>query len=299
MKWCSCATLMIAVAGLGLAMPVWAQQVGRPPSPVKAVPTKYNDPGAVTAQLQSSDNFQTQRAVEAALQMLGDANRGTKATDQLPNWLKLLLGQKRFDEVEEIALAGILTHPDSLAMVERCQEFRVRASLAGGKPKEALALAKGLYNVSSMPGTSHAIDLVSECLYDLNKDAGPAAIVKKYKLQQIHGAAMPANGQPAADVEKLLLADVRVDPKAYQEAIAAADLSEDGFIGLMTKGNLLLLADQPKDAKKVFEKAYALATDKSLALATEGMARAMRAEDGTVGRANAWVLSLRPQDAGQ
>jgi hypothetical protein len=59
-------------------------------------------------------------------------------------------------------------------------------------------------------------------------------------------------------------------------------------------GNLLLLSDKPKEANKAFEAAYRISPEKQLAAATEALARAMRAEDGNVERANAWVLSLRP-----
>lgn len=54
------------------------------------------------------------------------------------------------------------------------------------------------------------------------------------------------------------------------------------------------MADKPKDAKGAFERAYAVAPDKQLAQATENIARAMKAEDGTIGRANSWILSLKP-----
>jgi hypothetical protein len=65
---------------------------------------------------------------------------------------------------------------------------------------------------------------------------------------------------------------------------------------MLGKGNLLLLAGKPAEAKKVFDKAYTLASDKNLAAATESVARAIRAEDSAVGRANAWILSLRPPE---
>jgi hypothetical protein len=44
----------------------------------------------------------------------------------------------------------------------------------------------------------------------------------------------------------------------------------------------------------VFEHAYILATGADLRIATESIARCIKAEDGTIGRANAWVLPIRP-----
>jgi len=51
---------------------------------------------------------------------------------------------------------------------------------------------------------------------------------------------------------------------------------------------------QPKDAQVIFERAYALAKPEDIKGASESIARCMKAEDGTVGRANAWAASIRP-----
>ena len=288
------ARLIIVLVTFGFTAPTWAQQAG-----AAVDPTKIIDSLTVTALLKTNDTSQVQQAMQYALQMLGDEKDAKKAADEAPKWLKSLLSQKRLDKVEELALAAIVAQPTSLSLIEKCQEFRIRATLVSGKPKEALALAKGLYNVCSMPSTSHAIDLISECIYDLNKDGNPVEAVKKYKLQQIRGAWPPTAAQKTAEPETSMVAEIQVDDKAYRDAIVACDLNADGFTGLLAKGNLLLLAGQSKEAKKVLEKAYSLAPDKSLAVATDAFARAMRAEDGTVGRANAWILSLRPEEAGQ
>jgi tetratricopeptide (TPR) repeat protein len=252
----------------------------------------------ITAALKSGDNFQVQQAVEKALDWLNDERNTKNANDEVPNWLKILLSQKRFEEIEQVAMVGMVSQPTNLQFIESCQMYRVRASLVSGKPKEALQLAKGLYNVCAMSNTAHSIDLVAECLYELNQDKDPAAAVKKYKLEQFNGASPPAKGAPDG-VDKGMLADVHVDAQQYDKAIAACELNADGFVGLIGKGNFLLLADRPKEAHKVFDKAYALSSDKNLAVASEAVARSMRAEDGTVGRANEWILSLRPTESGQ
>ena len=255
--------------------------------------------GALTIQFKSNDAAQVKQALQAALEMLGDDKSSKSAAEELPNWLKVLLAQKRLNEIEQLALAGIAAQPASLPIIENCQKYRIRVHLVSGKTNEALALAKGLYNVCAMSSTSRAIDLIGECLYEANKDNDPAGVVKEYKLHQIHGAALTTTGQAAIDPRKSVLSEVHVDAKPYAKAIADCELNVDGFTALLAKGNLLLLADQPAEAKKAFEKIYALAADKNLAVATEANARAMRAEDGTVGRANAWILSLRPQESGQ
>ena len=62
----------------------------------------------------------------------------------------------------------------------------------------------------------------------------------------------------------------------------------------VSAGNLLLLADRASDAQPLFERAYSVAKTNVVAQASENVARCMRAEDGTIGRANNWVLSIRP-----
>jgi tetratricopeptide (TPR) repeat protein len=231
--------------------------------------------------------------------MLGDAKTRPAAENQLQDWLRALLSQKRFEDMEQLATAGLFQDAASLPVAEKCQEFRVRTCLAAGKPKEALALAKGLYNLCAMRNTSRAIDLISECIYDLNKDNDPAAAVRKFKLEQIKGASTTATTQPVGANGVPFLASVTIDPRLYESAIASTTLKDDAFAALMAQGNLLLLADRPAEARKAFEKARALSTEKTLVPATEGIARSIRAQDGCVGRANAWVLSLRQQDSGQ
>jgi tetratricopeptide (TPR) repeat protein len=248
------------------------------------------DTAGVTAAFKSNDNLKIQQAIESIDDLLTDSKSGKAAVESFPTWAKALMAQKRFDDVEDLAVNCISARPDLLDFVETCQEARVRAKLAAGKPQEALARAKALYNVCAMPNTSKAIDLISECIYDLNKDADPAAAVRKFKLEQIKGAS--ATTRPAAG----LLADVQIDHKAFERAVEKIELTDNGWPAMFGRGNLLLLAGRPADARRIFDKAYALASDKNLAAAAESIARTIRAEDGTVGRANAWIMSLRPAE---
>jgi predicted RNA polymerase sigma factor len=70
-------------------------------------------------------------------------------------------------------------------------------------------------------------------------------------------------------------------------------IGED-FISLTARGNLLLICGRTDEARSVFERAYALAPDAQLPAATESIARCMKAQDGSIGHANAWILSLHP-----
>ena len=63
---------------------------------------------------------------------------------------------------------------------------------------------------------------------------------------------------------------------------------------MIERGNLLLLADQPKEAMACFHAAYLAANvHAEWAEAASRIAACMKAEDGTNGRANAWAWSLR------
>ena len=63
---------------------------------------------------------------------------------------------------------------------------------------------------------------------------------------------------------------------------------------MIERGNLLLLADQPKEAMACFHAAYLAANvHAEWAEAASRIAACMKAEDGTIGLANAWAWSLR------
>jgi hypothetical protein len=279
------------VRGQAAARPAAAN---RPAAPAGGV--RLGDLNVVDDGLKGNDNFEVQQALDNAIGFLTDGRNNQKAAERVPGWLHTLIGLGRLDEVEDLAVAVINARPTDLKLIEACQQARIRAKLLAKKPGEGLVLAKSLYNVCAMPDTSRAIDLISECLYDLSTDGDAAGDVKRFKLEQIHGAAAT---QPSAG-ETNTLSQIQIDPKPYSVGLEHAELVDNGWDASMGRGNLLLLGGQVKEATKEFQKAYSLASDNNLAAATEAVARCMRAEDGTVGRANAWILSLRPpEQAGQ
>jgi tetratricopeptide (TPR) repeat protein len=285
--------LVLLCLGFGLAKAT-AQEAPPPraanhPAP-QAADVNAHDINAIDAALKANDNFQVQQALDSAIGLLSEGKNNQKTAEKIPNWLHDLIVQRRFDDVEDFAVAAVNARPADLRMIEACQQARIRAKLLQNKPQEALALAKSLYDVCAMPNTSRAIDLISECLYDIAENGDPVSVVKKFKLEQIHGA---STTQPSS-ADPNVLSQIPVDPKPYSTGLQHVDLDDNAWDASMGKGNLLLLSGQPREASKVFAKAYALASDNNLAAATEAVARAMRAEDGTVGRANAWILSLRP-----
>jgi hypothetical protein len=281
---------------LGMTVPrSKGQDAVSPPAKAQTPPAMNANPGdvnSIEAALLSDDNFQVQQALDRAVGLLTDPKNAQRAVEKVPVWLRDLIGLRRFDETEDFAVAVINARPVDIRLIENCQQARIRAKLLANKPQEALPLARSLYNVCFMGDTSKAIDLIAECLYDINAADDPAGAVRKFKLQQIHGAATTQPSNP----DENILSQIKLDPKPYQPGLARIELVDSTWEAAMGKGNLLLLAGKTPEAAKVFDKAYALASDGNLAAATEAVARAMRAEDGTVGRANAWILSLRPPE---
>ena len=230
------------------------------------------------------------------------------SNDFVTKWSGVLDRNKRYAEIEEFAGRAILTDASKTAMVEKLQQLRVKALLDADKPQDALAQAKALYNVATMKGTADAVKLVAQCLAVANP--GNRVVTDKFKQEQIEGAKVGDERKLKLEIGNLgeakdgkkeavtvpassVLAGIKVDGKAYDSKIRT--LVAEDYKTLAARGNLLLLADRPAEAKDDFERAYALSEDKDLVDATESLARCMKAQDGTVGRANAWVLSLRPK----
>lgn len=243
----------------------------------------------ITAQLASQDPAQHKQAVESIRSRI--QTRGL--SDLRSYFLRPMMNNKQFTEVADLALEGILASPAETRSVEVVLQMRVKALLALGKTDEALAASKSLFNIASMNGTSEAILAVAECL----NAAHPTdpEIFNRFREEQMAGASLPPVTQPVP-VKCTVLAAIKVDSKAYDEALKK--IPAEDAAGLMARGNLLLLADRVKDARAIFERLYSLAGS-DINESSEALARCIKAEDGTIGRANAWVLSIRPKKTGQ
>lgn len=224
------------------------------------------------------------------------ASRPHEAVDKLNGgWMEALLTAGRYVEVEEFANTGTVAMARDTWPVEQLQRFRVRALRAAGKPGEALAAAKGLYFVSGNGSVPYCIQLLCDCL----RDAYPAdpGVVNRFKLQQLALAAEDEAVRKAqsADLGPLVLDNIKIDPKPFEKA--TEQRAKTGYDNLYGTGNLLLLGGRTKEAADVFRKVYDIGPANETTYATEGLAKAMRAEDGAVGRSNAFVRSVRPNDA--
>ena len=214
------------------------------------------------------------------------------------DWLPGLAKAGRQQEVADLALAGLLAGP-KLVSVSYLAEWRVRAFLAIDKPQMALRAAKSYFNVCPMDKTEEAIELVALCLVKCHPD--DQEIARRFRLEQsmASGTSNPpppadaGSTLPSSDQSSPILKSVVIDAETYSDALKTAALRTK-FFDRAFYGNLLLVADRGVNAEKVFRELYKLAaTQEELDLAVEGIARSLRAEDGNLGRANAWLAALQ------
>lgn len=249
----------------------------------------------IVEQLRSKDPAIRQAGVEALREL---AVRNPREFGVRP-FLDPLLAAGFHEDLQTLALQAILHRPQ--ADVAALQLARVRSLRRQGRHEEALAEAKSYYNVVSLNQTHLAIDLLAECLASERGGDDPR-IVRRFKQQQVAGAQLPeaqiasdpTSSTPAGqDLGENILKTIKVDALPYAQAIERLE-GKLTFAAQFHRGNLLLLADRPAEAQDCFELAYDLAKDQAqLTRAIHGIARAIRAEDGTIARANAYVLSLR------
>ncbi len=200
--------------------------------------------------------------------------------------LEALADLGKFDDIENLLITGIKARSASTDIVSRLQAIRVRYLLRAKKYPEAMQQAKAYYNVVSMAGTADAILLMMETLRASSPNNFSTA--DQFKKEQMAGAEL--SDKPVAQT---VLAGIKINAAEFTDTIR--EQINENFNSMTARGNLLLLSDRAKEAQEAFERAYELSDDKQLAGASESLARTMRAQDGSIARANAFVLSLRPR----
>jgi len=243
---------------------------------------------AVTKALSSNDSTQIDQAIADIRAMLVGPPRFGAIENLKARWLRTLITLKRHDDAAELALAGVLAWPLRLADVEPLMKLRVEALLAAGKHQEALAAAKGLFNVCSMASTSEAINILHTGVRLAHADN--PSVLAQFRQEQETGAVVSDRPTPRAGLGTVK-ASIVIDPRPFDEALTQYG---DDYDALICRGNLLLLSDRPREARRIFEIVYEQASDAQLAEATENLVRCVKAEDGSIGRANKMVLDLRP-----
>lgn len=217
------------------------------------------------------------------------------AIDRLnESWTVELLRDKKYDAVNEFAIKGTAALPADTWRIEQLLKHRVEALLAQNKPEDALAASRSLFNVCSMPFTKDALQLMIECL----KAAHPRdpEILARFKLQVLANAQEDPKARAALCAEyggNSIMNSIQAEKSPFAKALLQRQNVSD-YRGLYGTGNLLLLSGRVKEAHEIFARVYKLAPPSELGFATEGIAKVIKAEDGAIGRANQFILSIRP-----
>jgi hypothetical protein len=273
---------------------------------VRAAASKRQFSEQIAADLANPDPNVQSSAIAVLNKLLKEDLRdpgGKAIVPKKTEWCGRVLNQKALvnslmklnqgDVIEQLA-AGAIADGSDLPAGDRGQAALVRLYLATGKPEQALPAAKTYFNYCLLENTPKATQLIAEALAN-GKDK---TLLDRF-VQQQSAAAAPAT-QPT-DLGENVLKSIQVDPYPYQAKIADLAAGPQDFDTLTARGNLLLLSDKGAEAKEVFDKALSLAFDqKHVSTGVANVARALRARDGNVAAANAYLLSLRTQaSAGQ
>jgi len=218
------------------------------------------------------------------------------------DWFPALMKIQRYPDVADIAAQSVNSNPQP-DVIASLLEWRIRALLLMNKPAEALESAKSYYNACPWKQTDYAVQLVGLCLSQCNpadqtigqrfRDGQSAA-----SLSGIAAATQPDRGGvgaagrivPGAMEGIPMLKSITIDSKLYEDGLTEWVTHTRRANERANYANLLLAADRGEEAETIFRDLYGTArTQDQINIAYEGIARALRAEDGNVARANAWL----------
>jgi len=184
------------------------------------------------------------------------------------------------DQLQKLALAMV----DDPAIVEWSLKQQILALNGEGKFSDALAVNKSLFNYCSMAHTSDALLLMDRQLIVSFPD--DPSVATRFHSEQSEGAIAPTAGSQPSVCS--ILQRIKVDAAVYEGPIKRQ--VDKTYQDRVRHSLLLLLADQPIAAMSVARQAFALAaTSDEMTNAKELIGRCYKAQDGTIGRANAWA----------
>lgn len=249
----------------------------------------------IQTQIDTADPVRLRAAIPEIEQFLADSPQ-IAAASLRNRWLQKFMEARCYPETARLAQLAILADPVDAYAIDACLRQRIRALILDHHPQEALAEAKSLFNVCPMGQSESALLLVAECLNRVYPD-DPAHVTRLAAEQRIglqlsnpsapptspELAAIRANTQPYADCLERLLKDAGPMPPTIPD--------------LWARGNLLLLADRPQEAAPLFQRLVQRVDYGELTAAHDAYARALRAQDHTLARANAFILNLKANAA--
>lgn len=262
---------------VGVAAPICAGTI--PVAWAKHKPGEYR---WITAALSSGNAHRQKEAIKLMDHLIHRPAHYALPYRLAYNWLPLLQADGHFTTAATLARENVLNNPGATTVVDLSQTVRVEALLALGKTNAALRNAKSLFNVCTLADTQQALLLLRQCL--TAKYPQGHKLIHLFITQQIAGARMPKGG-PCS-----VLGLIHIKAAVYKKALQK--LHGQSRAVLLAKGNLLLLAGDGRKALSDFHLISALAWRMRDFLACQNdIVRAIKTEDGTVGRANAHLLA--------
>ncbi|HUO11023.1 MAG TPA: hypothetical protein VM008_22175 [Phycisphaerae bacterium] len=222
----------------------------------------------------------------AALQEGLDRDPYSAGDELMQTLVPALSPQKKQKEIADLFGMAIAYCPDEPIIVESCLKQRIATLNAVKQYDAALADARSLFNVATMAHTADAITILDRQFLLPNMD--DRSKVDQFRAEQTAGAA-PAPSGTVPRTSPLLLG-IKIDESVYTDSLKK--MPDDSLKALNRHATLLLIAGKTDEALDIAKQALAQSTDaKEIAAANELIARCYKAQDGTIGRANAWIAS--------
>ena len=226
-------------------------------------------------------------AATASLKSLLAKNKHTAFQVLTHDILPALMAAHKFDPADDLAATGILTVPYEDKYVRDALVVRLQIALIQNDHDRALLLAHSLFNFARMVDTPATLPLVLAALKAAHPD--DPALEEKFNHEQLPNPAIPFSDTPM-DAPSLIRA-LPTDDKTYTAAITAF-IGKKDIRSRISLANLQLLANKFKEAKQEFTDIAS--SPKQPTIGREGIARAIKSEDGLTPRATAFLKTPAP-----
>jgi len=240
----------------------------------------------------------TGQAQDAAMDKMQAAVRADPAGTKdyvIDQWCDALFAAHQPGKVTVLTFLTINAVPYDTSAVVTLQKIRVRAYLRMAAWDHAVQAGKGLYNVCPVDQVDDAVNLLTAALKGATKHLpkyNDRTLVERFQLEQKHGATIttpiPTEASPSTNPSaRSVLASIVVAERRWGPGLKA--MKGNDYLSLIGRANLLLLNDQTEEARKALDQAKATVDAEHEGDVTEAISRLLKAEDGSVGRARAWL----------
>jgi hypothetical protein len=210
--------------------------------------------------------------------------------------LRSLIDHDHFQEAADLATQGVLWNLGDVGSIQQLQRFRIEALLRAHQPTEAVAAAKSLFNVCSLHDTEQMLQVLAETI-DAAHPTDPNAAQPLADSEMAGAVARDESTAIPSPFEKALPGDAAFRSSADRRQPGAYLIPTDDWGQINSQVNLLLLADEPAEAVKLLRSVRQSNRFVNHRDVDEALARAIRAEDGTIGRANAFIAARNAEYA--